>query len=244
MNGLDEIGKIASSGAADKLMELMVKGFGPSLEQFGLIGGDLVREIRWKNLRRIHARMRRKLEQEGRKAKAIPLRLLVPILESASVEDNKTLQDMWAGLLATASQEADKVSPSFVETLKQLTPDEARYFDKLYRFRRDNARNPKHPDRTINPLTFSEKAGAPRGVSAETFERLGLIRRDYGLTQKANYDEMEVGYLFQMTDYAMKFMKACHADFHIESRVHDDKRSSREVATLKAAIEKAKAPRK
>lgn len=241
MNELGEIGKIASSGAADKLMELVLKGFGPSLEQFGLIGGDLVSEIRWNNLRRIHARMRKKLEQAERKPKTIPPRLLVPILESASLEDDKTLQDMWAGLLATASQEADKVSPSFVETLKQLTPDEARYFDKLYRFRKDNARNPKFPDRTINPLTFSEKAGAPRGVSAETFERLGLIRRDYGLTQKNNYDEMEVGYLFRMTDYAMKFMKACHADFNIESRDDDAHDLSREVRTLKAAIGKAKA---
>jgi hypothetical protein len=215
---VNDLSKLASPGAADKLMELVLKAFGPSVEQFGLIGGDLVGEIRWNNLRRIAARMQKKLEQAERKPKTIPPRLLVPILQSASVEDDDTLQEMWAGLLATASQERDKLSPSFAETLKQLTPDEARYFDKLYRFRKENARNPNFPDRTISPLTFSEQAGTPRGVSAETFERLGLIGRDYGLTQKENFDEMDVGYLFKMTDYAMKFMKACHADFHIEPR--------------------------
>jgi AcrR family transcriptional regulator len=59
-------------------------------------------------------------------------RLLLPIMEASSVEDNETLQDMWAGLLATASQETDAVWPSFVETLKQLTPDEARYLQRLH----------------------------------------------------------------------------------------------------------------
>jgi hypothetical protein len=53
-------------------------------------------------------------------------------MEASSVEDNETLQDMWAGLLATASQETDAVWPSFVETLKQLTPDEARYLQRLH----------------------------------------------------------------------------------------------------------------
>lgn len=182
MDELSEIRKIV--GDADGLMK-----------QFGVLGRESMTEIRWNNLGRIVARMRKKLEKADRKPKTIHPRLLVPMLESASVEDDKSLQEMWAGLLATASQEAETISPSFVETLKQLTPDEARYFDKIYLFRNENARNLKVPDRTINPLAFSEKAGAPRGVSAETFERLGLIRRDYGLTQKDNYDEMEVGYL-------------------------------------------------
>ena len=39
---------------------------------------------------------------------------------------------MWAGLLASASQDPDVVTPPFVETLKQLTPDEARYLQRLH----------------------------------------------------------------------------------------------------------------
>jgi abortive infection alpha-like protein len=55
----------------------------------------------------------------------------LPIIEACSVEDNETLQDVWAGLLATASQDTDAISPSFVETVKQLTPDEARYLKRV-----------------------------------------------------------------------------------------------------------------
>jgi len=246
MNELGEIEKIASSGAADKLMELVLKGFGPSVEKFGLIGGDLVGEIRWKNLRRIQARMRKKLEQGERKPKTIPPRVLVPILESASVEDDKTLQEMWAGLLATASQETDKLSPSFAETLKQLTPDEARFFDKLYRRRTEKTRGTRFFHSSINPIGF--RAEAPHGVSAETFERLGLIRRVYGLTRGDSADEKEVGYLLEMTEYAQKFMRACWAQFHIESEVAEREFSTRDLAkeidALKNAIDKSKAQKR
>jgi len=242
MNELGEIGKIASSGAADKLMELVLKGFGPSVEKLGLIGGDFVGEFSWNNLRRIHARMRKKLEQAERKPKAIPLRLLVPILESASVEDDKTLQEMWAGLLATASQETDKFSPSLAETLKQLTPDEARFIDKLYRERSKKTRGARFFHSKINPIGF--RAEAPPGVSAETFERLGLIRRVYGLTRGDSPDEKEVGYLLEMTEYAQKFMRACSGQFHIESDVAEHEFSkrdlSKELENLEEAINKSK----
>jgi len=60
------------------------------------------------------------------------VRLLLPIMEASSVEVNETLQDMWAGLLATASQDTDPVSASFAETLKQLTPDAARHLQRMY----------------------------------------------------------------------------------------------------------------
>jgi hypothetical protein len=187
--------------------------------------------------------MQKKLEQAERQPKTIPPRLLVPILESASVEDDKTLQEMWAGLLATASQETDKLSPSFAETLKQLTPNEAKFFDKLYRERAKKTRGTRFFRSTINPLGF--RAEAPSGVSAETFERLGLIRRVYGLTRGDSADEKEVGYLLEMTEYAQKFMRACCAQFHIESDVAERKFSTRdlskEMETLKESIDKSKA---
>ena len=215
MSELEEIGKIASSGAADKLMELVLKGLGPSVEQFGLIGGDFVRELRWNNIRRILARAQKKLEQAGRLPKPIPLRLLLPILESASVEDENVLQDMWAGLLATASQETDRLSPSFAETLRQLTPNETRFFDKFYRnLQRKNQK--AHALRTkMNPLQF--RADAPEDISAETFERLGLLNREYGLTDGEYVGEKEVGYLLALTEYAQRFMRACLGEFHADS---------------------------
>jgi hypothetical protein len=98
---------------------------GPAADQIGYMLGDKAWEYRANNLISTTKRTRRKLNEAGLSVNAVPPRLLLPIIESCSVEDNDTLQEMWAGLLVTASQESDSMSPSFVETLKQLTPVEA-----------------------------------------------------------------------------------------------------------------------
>jgi hypothetical protein len=58
---------------------------------------------------------------------AVPPKLLLPILEGASVEDDETLHDMWAALLANAAspENANKVRPGFLAVLMQMAPDEA-----------------------------------------------------------------------------------------------------------------------
>ena len=91
-------------------------------------------------------------------------------MEASSVEVNETLQDMWAGLLATASQDTDPVSASFAETLKQLTPDAARHLQRMY------ANHLQMPT-LAGFIRLSLTRGIPADVSFDTYESLGLIRR-------------------------------------------------------------------
>jgi hypothetical protein len=65
---------------------------------------------------------------------AVPLKLLLPILEGASVEEDETLHDMWAALLANAAsgEYINKVRPGFVAILKQMAPDEAFLLSRIY----------------------------------------------------------------------------------------------------------------
>jgi hypothetical protein len=49
------------------------------------------------------------LRNAGLPPGAVPPRLLLPIIENSSLEDNDSLQGLWAGLLATASQQTDAV---------------------------------------------------------------------------------------------------------------------------------------
>jgi hypothetical protein len=158
-------------------------------------------------------------------ASAVPLRLLLPIIESSSIEDNESLQKLWAGLLATASQKTDSVSPSFVETLKQLTPDEARHLEHVYMTLLKSRNSEPTVSMPITPYAFTERWGAPKGVSADSFERLGLIRRDFdvrikyrsrGGRQPSSVDEAldalepEMRYQFVFTQFAISFLAACH----------------------------------
>jgi Abortive infection alpha len=59
--------------------------------------------------------------------KAVPIKLLFPLLEGASLEENEDLHTMWAALLANAASpnNAEKVRPRFIAILNQMAPDEA-----------------------------------------------------------------------------------------------------------------------
>ena len=138
-------------------------------------------------------------------------------MEASSIEDNETLQDMWAGLLATASQDTDTVSPSFVETLKQLTPTEAKYFQRLHddvlkekRQRHSNdggwekvlerrpelsgwlktVANSPIPEAMFSPVRSKQQIGP------DTYERLGLIRRKYSTDNRPSGESgADTGYI-------------------------------------------------
>lgn len=207
---------------ADNITDLIHKLAGPLADELGHMLGDSVRVYRVKNSIKTAQKTQVLLRDAGLPVNVVPPRLLLPILEGCSIEDNETLQELWAGLLATASQQGDALSPSFIETLKQLTPDEARYLDKLFK-----AREGLRADRRISSYAFATRNGAPRG-SGETFERLGLVRKDYVADLKTSTrnpgnditieeasdvfsdSDVEVGYWRAWTDYAIKFWKACH----------------------------------
>jgi Abortive infection alpha/Protein of unknown function (DUF2806) len=193
---------------AEKLVDFVHKLAGPLAEQGGLILGDNVKLYRLKNWVRITTEAQQILSDANLPPNAVPPRLFLPIREASSLEDNETLQSLWAGLLATASQQTDSVSPSFVETLKQLTPDEARHLqhtcNTLQQFRKQQTL----ANMSFSPYAFSEQWGAPPGVTSDTYERLGLIRRDFGMARGAG--KPEVGYKFVLTWYAVRFLEACN----------------------------------
>jgi hypothetical protein len=100
-------------------------------EQFGLIFGDVGAALRanidkvlgkWTPLRS------GKLLSPEEQLKALPLLLL------ASTQSDEELQSRWAALLENTVTGASGVLPSFGQTLSQLTPEEARFLDRLFAF--------------------------------------------------------------------------------------------------------------
>lgn len=150
-------------------------------------------------------------------------------MESSSVENTETLQEMWAGLLATASQHTDSVLPSFIETLKQLTPDEVRHLEIICQETLKVSAKERLTAETelvlwafgarsyIGPKEFD----IPPSVYPDTYERLGLIRRTY--TVKSRFDRSdekvssEVDGWYEFTEYAIRFLDACHGPLAAKS---------------------------
>jgi hypothetical protein len=66
-------------------------------------------------------------EAAGFTPQAVPPKILFPLLEGVSFEDNEELHTMWAALLANAASPENgvKVRPGFIATLKQMSSDEA-----------------------------------------------------------------------------------------------------------------------
>lgn len=64
----------------------------------------------------------------------IALKVGIPLIEGASMEEDPTLQEMWSNLLATALTPDAKatISPLFIHILKSLSPDDAKVLHSFY----------------------------------------------------------------------------------------------------------------
>ena len=106
--------------------------------------------------------------------KAVPVKLLFPMLEGASLEENESLHDMWAALLANASSGGmkGKVRAGFISTLKQMEPDEAALLNEF-----------PGSDSEVDEAdlaTYFDKLGFPKNDVVECLcglQAAGLIRR-------------------------------------------------------------------
>ncbi len=212
--------------------ELLNKLAGPAFEECGAMVGDTLHVYRVKNLLRTVDKTKRILLEAGVSPNAVPSRLLLPLLENCSLEDDDDLQERWARLLASASQETQEMSPSYIETLKQLTPSEAKHLDHVYE---DAAKReaPKVPTKHtfVTPYAFTDAWKSPNGAG-DTFERLGLVHRDYRVkvltpariiaseneTIEMSLDSIEsailsleadVQHTFMFTEYGIGFLRAC-----------------------------------
>lgn len=106
------------------------------LEQGMGIFEDRLRYMRWER----HVRLIRRAEDYLRQAgltsptRPLPLKLAIPLLQGATLEDDDSLQDRWAQLLVNAAN-ADSgltVDRSFVNILEQLSPIEGQILDTIY----------------------------------------------------------------------------------------------------------------
>jgi hypothetical protein len=120
-------GKFAE--VAEKVGGFVSKVIGPASNQVGGILEDWTRYYRYKNLLAIADKVEALHARHTIEGKTIPIppRTAIPMLESASLEDDETLQDVWARLIANSTDPNFKESlhPGYIEIVKQMSPDEA-----------------------------------------------------------------------------------------------------------------------
>ena len=124
----------AAVGAAVPFTALVKRILGPAADEIAERVRDEVRLYRYGRQLSLLEKAERMATDAGFTPKAVPVKSLFALLEGASLEENEDLHTKWAALLAHASHSEGEtqVRPSFMETLKLMMPESARFLDAVY----------------------------------------------------------------------------------------------------------------
>lgn len=103
-----------------------------SSDLLGLLGGDWIKLWRWNNLLRISKRIKSICEKNKLDPKEVAPKFLQQFFEQASLEEEETLQEMWANLLLNESLKRD-TNIFYINILKELEYNEAELLRFLFK---------------------------------------------------------------------------------------------------------------
>ena len=142
-------------GAAIPVTAITKRMLGPALDEVAEMWRDRVRLYRYERQLSCLKKAEKMAESAGFTPTAVPIKVLFPLLEGASFEEDEDIHSMWAALLANAANPefCMKVRPGFVAALKQLSADEAALLNWFYMAVK--GRQSANPGTSIE-LTFAE----------------------------------------------------------------------------------------
>lgn len=160
-----------TGGAAWSAKKLL----GPALDAAGADISDFYKSFKMKNLQSIFAKAElilKTLGDEEREGNLSP-KLLISIIEKASLEDDDVLQDLWARVLATASSDNEADSLFLTQVLSLMTRREAEFFDRFCSWSNFKFSDVEHDFSILqNPYadTFARLVGLPLPAAAEAWQ--------------------------------------------------------------------------
>ncbi len=171
LKAANDVSEVAKEGAKGFISAVLHE---PGEALGGLIA-DFIKERRHANLINIAVRSKQRLDDAGVSPKAVPLSIIHPALEAASLEEDLNLQEIWANLLANAADPRDinPVTPSFPAILKELSAREVKLLDTLFQEVRDEMQPRRQTDQAGVGFTDTQLMIA--------FSKAGLAR--YRATQ-------------------------------------------------------------
>jgi len=169
-----EIKTEVPSAATGRMVDAITDFLSPISQSFGYIG-DKIQLQRQKTLFEICQRAKERLALSEKPIRPIPQKFFLPLLEKASLEDvtDKTLVDMWANLIATASTEEVQMLGQYINILSNVVPKQVHILTKMLDNNDCNAHSTGHLidnyyylNQTGLPATLNEHSGI---VDAEEF---------------------------------------------------------------------------
>ncbi len=166
--------------AAERVGKFLSTIFGGAFGEVGDIVHDWAKYFHYKNLLRIQDRVEaihRERKIEG-KTIPIPPRYAVPLIQSASQEDDETLQEMWAGLIANGMDPGKRlnVKKVYINILSSLEPFDVQLLNFLAAMASPIAPGLKR--RNLNMKTLGENLSVTQKeleLSLQNLARLGCV---------------------------------------------------------------------
>jgi len=160
--------------------ELLVRIFGGVADEIGEYLQETV-HLRLKARRaKVLERAAEAIAHAGLEAHEVPLRTLLPIMQGAAIEDDETLVERWAALLANSATEPTDVRPIYAATLSVLSPTDAKVLDRAYGIAAQQVARDSYEARYVRENLLMESFELPLKelqISLNTLISCGLIDR-------------------------------------------------------------------
>jgi hypothetical protein len=126
--------KVGAEALLKPVSNLIERIFGVAADEIGLILGNELRARRMQRQATLFKKVQEAVNDAGFEPQQVSDKIWMPILQSASLEDDEFLQEQWAALLANAAdpRSDNQDLASFARILEQLTSRDAKFLKALY----------------------------------------------------------------------------------------------------------------
>lgn len=180
-----DLAKIGADALLSPVRETVNQIAGPFASEIGGILGDKVRVLRYRLALRLFEKVRSFSLAAGIPLRSVRIKSLLPILESARIEEDEDLHSRWAALLANAAMERtpEMLVPIYVDILRNLSALDAQFLDRVHTCIQSERTDEQHlEDITMGHnvedflrLAGSEEIPEQNNFSLANLQRLGLI---------------------------------------------------------------------
>ena len=223
-NGKIKIGGQLTSG--DKTISVNVQGEQDAVNKFfnGIVPefikdgvgilSDQLKFWRWKNQVSIIKNAQAKIESSGLTKKQIPLKVLVPIIQNSSLEEEDSMQEKWANMLANAVTGRTDISPNYAGILNELSTVEVKLLEQIYKESIKEADYHKRKNiqfDTSKVMKFLSVDDQKMDLIIENLYRLNLLQPPAGGGIKVGEYKfaLRTTKIFEFTTLGYEFVKSC-----------------------------------
>lgn len=175
---------------------------------------DQMKLWRWSNQIEIIKKAQAKIEASGLPKHQIPLKVLVPIIQNSSLEEDPNMQEKWANMLANAATGNVEVSPNYAAILNELSAVEVSILEKIYSEVNDESDYAKRRELQFDASklkTMLSITDEKMDLIIENLYRLNLLQAPagHGIAVGEHKFALRTTKIFEFTTLGYEFVKAC-----------------------------------